>query len=286
MRTDSPAYKAWLSELESMEISISDRTILLNNVITPHDRAYAVQKMFNLHAQKHYHNETIFTAVSIMDRYLAAIGHWNFKASRICVLAVSSILLAAKMEESHAPNFDFMIDLLTNRERLLMTKADLFELEQDILIQLGFELNHPGPIAPLERYLHLLKLDEIVIVKTLAVQLCMFAFNDSSFLEMRPSMLAASACIVSYNIYKRDYEQYKKCGVYAVGGDNTESYFEISTVRNSDGTKLLKLNLTMWSEVATTTGYTVDALRQPIKKLATYMRDNLDPNRLYNFNLE
>lgn len=43
-------------------------------MISQDDRSYAVQKIFYLHDQKKYKKETVFTAVSIFDRYLAAKG--------------------------------------------------------------------------------------------------------------------------------------------------------------------------------------------------------------------
>ncbi len=52
--------------------------------ISEYDRSYAVQKIFDLHARKDYKVETLFTACSIMDRYLHKIGHRNFQREKIC----------------------------------------------------------------------------------------------------------------------------------------------------------------------------------------------------------
>mmetsp|Transcript_15895 Transcript_15895/g.24496 ORF Transcript_15895/g.24496 Transcript_15895/m.24496 type:complete len:111 (-) Transcript_15895:627-959(-) len=67
--------------------------------ISEYDRSYAVQKIFDLHARKDYKVETLFTACSIMDRYLYKIGHRNFQREKICQLAVISLLMAAKLEQ-------------------------------------------------------------------------------------------------------------------------------------------------------------------------------------------
>ena len=67
-------------------------------LINQDDRSYAVQKIFALHAEKKYKNETIFTAVSIMDRYLTAIGFWKYPRGKVLLLAVVSLLMAAKLE--------------------------------------------------------------------------------------------------------------------------------------------------------------------------------------------
>ena len=55
-------------------------------------------------------------AVGIFDRYLGVIGHWNLPVEKTCKLAVCCVLLAAKMNERLAPNFNNMILRLTEEE--------------------------------------------------------------------------------------------------------------------------------------------------------------------------
>lgn len=52
--------------------------------ITEHERSYAVQKMLRLCEDCRYRDETVFMAVGIFDRYLAAIGQWNYPVERTC----------------------------------------------------------------------------------------------------------------------------------------------------------------------------------------------------------
>jgi hypothetical protein len=66
--------------------------------ISEYDRSYAIQKIFDLHSKKDYKVESLFTACYIMDRYLHKIGYKNFPREKICSLAVTSILMAAKLE--------------------------------------------------------------------------------------------------------------------------------------------------------------------------------------------
>ena len=75
-----------------------------------------MQKIFDLHYQKHYKIETLFTAVYIFDGYLTCIGHWNLPREKLCLLATASVLLAAKFEEPISPSFERMIRLLTADE--------------------------------------------------------------------------------------------------------------------------------------------------------------------------
>ena len=75
-----------------------------------------MQKIFSLHSSKHYRDETLFTAVNIMDRYLASIGYWNFPRMQLCLLATTAIILAAKMDEKYAPSVDLTLEFLTDDE--------------------------------------------------------------------------------------------------------------------------------------------------------------------------
>ena len=77
-------------------------------------------------------------------------------------------------------------------------------MEAKILQCLGFDINFPNPIQAMERYLRLLDFDNQNIVSEMAFQISKFALNDSSFLNHKPSQLAACAVIISINIYKRD----------------------------------------------------------------------------------
>ena len=70
----NPALKSFIESFEDEKAA----KLKLKQIISHVDRAYAVQKIFSLHTLEHYRDETLFTAVNIMDRYLTSIGHWNF----------------------------------------------------------------------------------------------------------------------------------------------------------------------------------------------------------------
>ena len=77
-----------------------------------------------------------------------------------------------------------------------------------MLVKLGFDLNFPGFVAPLDRFLHLLGFNKIDLMVNLTFQMCKFTMNDPHFLKYRPSMVAACAVIICANIYMRDKESY------------------------------------------------------------------------------
>ena len=115
-----------------------------------------------------YKIETLFTAVYIFDTYLATIGHWNFSRENLCLLSVTSVLLASKFDEPVSPNFKRMLRLLKKEERKLITVKDILQMEQEILTKLSFDLNFPNPISAMERYLRLLEYDQEPIVSEMA----------------------------------------------------------------------------------------------------------------------
>ena len=67
-----------------------------------------VEKLAEL---KNYKMDTLFLAVSILDRYLAKVDQ-NERAKCLGSIAVSCLLIAAKLEESISPNYNNMCRLL------------------------------------------------------------------------------------------------------------------------------------------------------------------------------
>ena len=176
-----------------------------------------MQKIINIHAAKHYCRETLFTAVNIMDRYLICVGHWNFPRQELCLLATTALILAAKMEEKFAPSIEFTLEFLTEEEKEKVDKQAVFDLEAKVLVKLGFDLHFPGPVDPMQRFLHLLGYNKNDLVLNMTFQICKFTTNKPVFLNYRPSMIAACAVILCANIYMRDTEAYESTGVFKQG---------------------------------------------------------------------
>lgn len=78
--------------------------------------------------------ETLHLAVSIIDRYLAALG--TSPAPNLLHLATAAILMGAKLEQPISPSFNRMISLLPESQRGQITKQDLVNLEHKILCTL------------------------------------------------------------------------------------------------------------------------------------------------------
>jgi hypothetical protein len=148
----NPRFQKYLDGIELENSSLNQRLQSSlqkkkrSHLVSQFDRSYAVQKIFDLHNRKEYKIETLFVAVSIFDRFLAAIGHWTFPRDQVCLLATTSLLMAAKMEQPISPSFLRMVQLLTDEEQKQVSKDSLIDLEARIIQTLGFDFGFPGPI--------------------------------------------------------------------------------------------------------------------------------------------
>jgi len=219
--------------------------------ITDYDRSYGIQKIFDLHAKKDYKPETLFIAQGIFDRYLYMTGVENVPKTEVVSLSVISMLMSAKLEQPISPSFARMINLLTDEEKALTSKAKLIDLESRILIVLGFDFNFPGPIQFLERYLRILDYDQNKTIFDMSFQICKFQLNDSSFLNHHPSKVAASSLILAINIFEWDFEK---------RGKSTKNFFG-NCKRNG---ALVGMNLDIWNNenVQRLTGYSMEDIKE------------------------
>lgn len=128
-----------------------------SNLFSKRDRSYGIQRIFYLAREKEYKNDTIFMAANIFDRYLMHVGHWNIPVKQVVCLFTISMLLAAKIEQPIQPSYNRMIKLLNKKEKQLVTKESLIDLEYEILFMFGCDFNFHGPIHFVDRYLRLME---------------------------------------------------------------------------------------------------------------------------------
>ena len=65
-----------------------------------------------LHGIKKYRTETLYMAVSLADRYLVHLAVNTKPAPCLVTLAVTCLLMAAKLEQPMSPSFTRMINIL------------------------------------------------------------------------------------------------------------------------------------------------------------------------------
>ena len=97
------------------------------------------------------------------------------------------MLLAAKLEQPIQPSYGRMIKLLNKKERQLVTKEQLEELEFQIVFLFGCDFNFNGPIHFVDRYLRLLGCANEEVIEMMCNEICKFSLNDDMFLDYNPS---------------------------------------------------------------------------------------------------
>lgn len=194
------------------------------------------------------------------------VGVNKFNKNYIVHLSTISVLMAAKLEQPISPSFNRMIGLLTPDEQKVITKSSLIDLEAQILVKLGFDFNFPGPMQSLERFLRLTNYDRIPTIYDMAYQICKFQLNEASFLNYRPSQIAASAAIIAINIYLEEKQE--------------------NASKLAPGQKL-KMNLDIWNneEVTKVSGYSITDIKDCIYDLSNFISRCLSPNKLEDFDI-
>ena len=75
------------------------------------------------------------------------------------ILAVTCLLLAAKLEEHISPSYERMIRLVKSLHKVSIKKIEIRDLEEQIIKRLDFGLRSIYSIQFLERYVRLLGVD-------------------------------------------------------------------------------------------------------------------------------
>ena len=95
---------------------------------------------------------------------------------------------------------------MPSSEQKRITKQNLIDLEEKILLALEFSIHYAGPIPFIERFQRILEADkesEDVDLKQVgftARQFCKYMQRYGQFLEWKPSQVAAAAIILSLNL--------------------------------------------------------------------------------------
>merc|ERR1712096_522996 len=114
--------------------------------ILPKMRAVLIDWLVGVQLQFHLLQETLYTTVAIIDRFLQVeVG--AVSRNKLQLVGVAAMLVAAKYEEIYAPEVkDFVY--ITDRA---YTEKDILRMEIRILATLKFDLGRPLPLHFLRR---------------------------------------------------------------------------------------------------------------------------------------
>ena len=96
--------------------------------------------------------ETLFQAISIADRFLSRRAQLRKTAPCLIALAVTSLMIAAKIEQHFTPSFKIMNQILADKHSLTVSKPLFLKLERKILEATQFSFSYKYPVVFLERY--------------------------------------------------------------------------------------------------------------------------------------
>ena len=87
-----------------------DATNLPSRIITKSSRKFLIQMVQSLHQVKNYKVETLYLAISLVDRYLVnLVIRGEDKPVDFPSLAVSCLFLAAKIEQPFRPSLERLV---------------------------------------------------------------------------------------------------------------------------------------------------------------------------------
>lgn len=162
--------------------------------LTRQDRAIAVDLVFEIHRKYGLVSETLFVAISTIDRYLGFRKEPLRRVRDIEAIGVAALLIASKYEDIYPPALDEMITMMGRPA----TRKEILNWEFKILKQLVFEITVPTPFRFLERF------SSISVVYQNAAPLAKYVIELALYdydivYNLTPSEIACVALFISVN---------------------------------------------------------------------------------------
>lgn len=158
--------------------------------ISPSMRTILVDWMVEVSTKFWLCSDSLYLAVNIVDRYLTKK---QVKMTRLQLVGITALLIAAKYEEIYAPEVKDCVYLC---ERAY-SRQDVLDMEVEILQQLNFMITVPTSYPFLTRFLHITHATEIM--KHAANFYLERMLQEYDVITVRPSLLAAAAVCLAIN---------------------------------------------------------------------------------------
>ena len=262
-------------------------------VLTSNERKYAIQLIIELQTIRSYYVETLVMAIHIFDRFmfLVSMGHCQFDTKRLDTLVCTCLIIAAKFEQPKKPDFYNMINALIDLRGKVVSKEDIVLMEEEIVLQFGFDFNFSSTFQFMERYMQVLGMQSHEGVRKTATQLIVLQNVDEEMLNHNASEVAACSLILAINIqkmcqYVKDLHNHRK--------PMQDKFFKrvdgrsFSPIKKDIKERSFLLNMSMWNnkKVYYHTGYTYEMIKDCLFDFSQFIQKNLYPNKLKYFNIE
>jgi len=138
--------------------------------------------------------ETLYLTVNIIDRYLQLK---QVRRSRLQLVGVATLLIAAKYEEIYPPEFRDLV-YITDRA---YNKQEILEMESEIVNTLYYQFTIPTIHSFLCRYLKAAHADRAMV--QLACYLAERTLQEHSMIKFLPSVIAATSVYIARKSLRR-----------------------------------------------------------------------------------
>ena len=116
--------------------------------------------MEEINRLKDYKEETLYTAMSIADRFLVYLTVSGQQPPCLIKLAVTTSLMAAKLDQPISPSFKRMTRLVKKEWDIDITIQAIRDLEEQIVKVLDFSMHNVSPLVFLDRYSRIFGVDD------------------------------------------------------------------------------------------------------------------------------
>lgn len=199
----------YFSQLEK-EFQVNANYMANQPYINERMRCILVDWLVEVHLKFKMVPETLYLTVNIIDRYLALK---QVRRSRLQLVGVATLLIAAKYEEIYPPEFRDLV-YITDRA---YNKQEILEMESEIVNTLQYQFTIPTVHSFLCRYLKSAHADRAMV--QLACYLAERCLQEHSMIKFLPSTIAATAVYIARKSLSRHpwsptllkYTNYDEC---------------------------------------------------------------------------
>ena len=132
----------------------------------------------------------------MVDRFLSLK---QIRKNQLHILGVTSLLISTKYEEIYPPEIKDLLQVSENK----FTRAEVLEMEKDMLLTLQFDLTTPSAYRFLQRFRKLSSTANDNQVFFFGQYLQEISLLDASLLKYNPSEIAAASLILSTKCLKK-----------------------------------------------------------------------------------
>eukprot|EP00002_Diphylleia_rotans_P022928 TRINITY_DN4500_c0_g1_i1.p1 TRINITY_DN4500_c0_g1~~TRINITY_DN4500_c0_g1_i1.p1 ORF type:complete len:446 (-),score=97.65 TRINITY_DN4500_c0_g1_i1:122-1459(-) len=162
--------------------------------VNPRMRSITVDWLVEVHLELHLNTDTIYLCVKLMDMYLSRV---QVERRRLQLVAVTALMIACKVEEIYSPSVLDFVNFCDNA----YSRANILEMEAQMLNTLDFNVTHPTPIYFLRRFVK--AADGDTELKHLACYFMELTMLDAEMLRYTPSQIAAASLYLANQLTHR-----------------------------------------------------------------------------------